>query len=216
MLILLAMKTRLNKINLLFVLTIMTNVVLSQRIKDVVDFDSNIYHVIRIGKTEWMTENLKTLHYSNGDSIIDEHLAVTNPNVLFSGKYYTWKVVNDTRNVCPSGWKVPADKDWFYMENILGGEEIAAIDMKSDVKGIWDDFDFEEFNASGFCAYPIGYVTEKGKLSNVGLHAYWWSSTEQNDKQSIGRAIGVSEDNVYKGFADKKDGLAIRCMRYVN
>jgi uncharacterized protein (TIGR02145 family) len=215
MLIFLAMKTLINKLNLFFVFSIMTNVVLSQRIKEVVDIDNNIYHIIKIGKSEWMTENLKTLHYNNGDLIKDEHLIIDNPNPLYSGKYYSWKVVNDSRNICPTGWYVPSDKDWFYMENKLGGEDIAAIDMKSDMKGIWDDFDFDDFNASGFNAYPIGYVTEKGKLSNVGIHAYWWSSTEQNEKQAIGRAIGVNEDNVYKGFATKEDGLAVRCFRYV-
>ena len=106
-------------------------------------------------------------------------------------------------------------KDWFYLENKLGGEDIAAIDMKSDKKGVWEDFDFFDLNASGFSAFPIGYVTEKGKLSNVGIHAYWWSSTEQNEKQAIGRAIGINEDNVYKGFASKEDGLTIRCIRYI-
>ena len=209
------MKSTILKLNLFFVFIIITNLVLSQRLKEVIDIDSNVYHVIRIGKTEWMTENLKTLHFSNGDTILDKHLSVNNPNGLFSGKYYTWSVVNDERNVCPTGWKVPSDQDWFYMENKLGGEDIAAIDLKSDLKGIWDDFDYSDFNASGFCAYPIGYVSENGKLSNVGIHAYWWSSTEQNEKQAIGRAIGVNEDNVYKGFADKKDGLAVRCFRYI-
>jgi uncharacterized protein (TIGR02145 family) len=210
------MKTNVNNVILFFAFSLITNVVLSQRLKEIVDIDSNIYHFIRIGKTEWMTENLKVLRYNNGDSIVDKQISVVNSNPLYTGRYYSWTVVTDSRNVCPTGWIVPSDKDWFYLENKLGGEDIAAIDMKSDKQGIWDDFDYAELNSSGFCAFPIGYVTEKGKLSNVGLHAYWWSSTEQNDKQAIGRAIGVNEDNVYKGYADKQDGLAVRCMRYVN
>ena len=209
------MKAVIYTLNLFFVVSLMTNVVLSQRIKEVKDIDGNNYSVIRIGKSEWMTENLRTIHFNNGDSILDEHLAISNPNPLYSGKYYSWIVVNDARNVCPTGWTVPTDKDWFYLENKLGGEDIAAIDMKSDKKGVWEDFDFFDLNASGFSAFPIGYVTEKGKLSNVGIHAYWWSSTEQNEKQAIGRAIGINEDNVYKGFASKEDGLTIRCFRYV-
>ena len=209
------MKAVIYTLNLFFVVSLMTNVVLSQRIKEVKDIDGNNYSVIRIGKSEWMTENLRTMHFNNGDSILDEHLAISNPNPLYSGKYYSWSVVNDARNVCPTGWTVPTDQDWFYLENKLGGEDIAAIDMKSDKKGVWEDFDFFDLNASGFSAFPIGYVTEKGKLSNVGIHAYGWSSTEQNEKQAIGRAIGINEDNVYKGFASKEDGLTIRCFRYV-
>ena len=209
------MKAVIYTLNLFFVVSLMTNVVLSQRIKEVKDIDGNNYSVIRIGKSEWMTENLRTMHFNNGDSILDEHLAISNPNPLYSGKYYSWIVVNDARNVCPTGWTVPTDPDWFYLENKLGGEDIAAIDMKSDKKGVWEDFDFFDLNASGFSAFPIGYVTEKGKLSNVGIHAYWWSSTEQNEKQAIGRAIGINEDNVYKGFASKEDGLTIRCIRYI-
>ena len=30
-------------------------------------------------------------------------------------------VVNDARNVCPAGWTVPSDQDWFYLENKLLG-----------------------------------------------------------------------------------------------
>jgi len=209
------MKTVIQTLNLFFVVSLMTNVVLSQRIKEVRDIDGNNYSVVRIGKSEWMSQNLRTLHFNNGDSIIDEHLKVNNANPLYSGKYYSWSVVNDKRNVCPTGWSVPSDQDWYYLENKLGGEDIAAIEMKSDIKGVWDDEDFFDLNASGFSAFPIGYVTEKGKLSNVGIHAYWWSSTQQNEKQAIGRAIGINEDNVYKGYASKEDGLTIRCFRYV-
>ncbi len=209
------MKTKITNVILFWSFCMITNIVLSQRSKEVMDIDSNIYPIVRIGKTEWMTENLRVLRYNNGDTIKDKQVNVVNPNPLYTGRYYSWFVVSDKRNVCPTGWSVPSDIDWYYLENKLGGEDIAAIDMKSDMQGIWDNFDYNDFNSSGFCAYPIGYVNEKGKLSNVGIHAYWWSSSAQNDKQGIGIAIGINEDNVYKGFAMKEDGLAVRCFRYV-
>ena len=80
------MKAVIYTLNLFFVVSLMTNVVLSQRIKEVKDIDGNNYSVIRIGKSEWMTENLRTMHFNNGDSILDEHLAISNPNPLYSGK----------------------------------------------------------------------------------------------------------------------------------
>ena len=90
------------------------------------DYDGNGYNTVKIGTQIWMAENLKTTHYLNGDAIPTKGGNVdgeTNPiyqwaydtdnaNVPTYGRLYTWWAVTDSRNICPSGWKVPSDADY--------------------------------------------------------------------------------------------------------
>ncbi|MDP6584607.1 MAG: FISUMP domain-containing protein, partial [Anaerolineales bacterium] len=85
-----------------------------------VDYDGNIYETVQIGDQLWMSENLKTTHYRNGDAIQYVQSESSEPNVwenLSTGAYgyynddpshlatygnlYNWYAVDDTRGVCP-------------------------------------------------------------------------------------------------------------------
>jgi hypothetical protein len=93
----------------------------------VTDFDGNIYKTITIGNQTWMAENLKVLHYRNGDTIPNITNATqwskringaycdydNNPSKGAPyGKLYNWLALVDTRNICPIGWHVPTDAEW--------------------------------------------------------------------------------------------------------
>ena len=93
----------------------------------VTDFDGNNYTTVIIGNQEWIGENLRASHYSNGEIIsnitnINQWSNLTtgawahyNNDIQFEnpyGKLYNWYAVVDTRNICPSGWHVPSDNDW--------------------------------------------------------------------------------------------------------
>ena len=100
------------------------------------DIDGNVYQTVSIGIQVWMTENLKTTKYRNGDLI-----GTTTPasldisgesmsryqwayngnesNVATYGRLYTWYAVTDSRNVCPKGWHVPSDADWTTLLDYL-------------------------------------------------------------------------------------------------
>ncbi|MCJ7802706.1 MAG: fibrobacter succinogenes major paralogous domain-containing protein, partial [Candidatus Marinimicrobia bacterium] len=95
----------------------------------VTDIDGNNYTGVTIGSQVWMVENLKTTRYRNGDLIGTTILATLNistentpkyqwayggneDNVATYGRLYTWYAVTDSRNICPTGWIVPADTDW--------------------------------------------------------------------------------------------------------
>jgi uncharacterized protein (TIGR02145 family) len=102
----------------------------------VTDGDGNIYGKVIIGTQVWLTENLKTTKYRNGDLIgtttpagLDIYDEVTpkyqwayagnEDNVATYGRLYTWYAITDTRNVCPTGWHVPSDAEWLTLENYL-------------------------------------------------------------------------------------------------
>jgi len=109
-------------------------------IGNLIDIDRNVYQTVIIGDQEWMTENLRVSKYNNGDAITtdlsDEDWYYTTEGTftiyhhyggIFDnteginsdkemttayGKLYNWYVVDDVREVCPKGWKVPNNDDW--------------------------------------------------------------------------------------------------------
>ncbi len=102
------------------------------------DIDGNIYGTTKIGTQIWMTENLKTTRYSNGDTIKTTPLPNADieaeimpqyqwayngdeKNAATYGRLYTWFVAADPRNVCPDGWHVPADAEWSELTDYLIG-----------------------------------------------------------------------------------------------
>jgi uncharacterized protein (TIGR02145 family) len=100
----------------------------------VTDYDGNIYNTVKISNQLWTQENLKVLHFRNGDAI---------PNVtdgtawsgLTTGAYCNYKndisyitiygrsynsyATIDNRNLCPAGWHVPTDSEWDALEASL-------------------------------------------------------------------------------------------------
>ena len=106
------------------------------------DYDGNYYNTIKIGNQIWMSENLKSTFFANGDAITDgtgigDISGESEPKYWFAynddlnnvstyGRLYTWYTIADTRNVCPDGWHIPNDSEWRMLTDYLGGEMIAG------------------------------------------------------------------------------------------
>jgi uncharacterized protein (TIGR02145 family) len=178
-------------------------VISQRRGAGVTDVDGNFYKTIRVKKTEWMADNLRTLHYSNGQ-VIESNSGIG---------FYTWLEITNDQGVCPIGWRVPSNKDWDELADYFGGGDVAAIDLKDNWDKSWMVSYQEATNYSGFSAHPHGYLNENGKLNNKGKYAYWWSSEAAEEETAWGREIGFNQDILYKGYASKKDGLSVRCVK---
>jgi len=100
----------------------------------VTDIDGNIYQNVQIGDQLWMAENLKVIHYKNGDEIPTGYsnsewanlstgaYAVYNDdpsNTDVYGNLYNWYAV-ETGNLAPEGWHVPTDDEIKELEMYLG------------------------------------------------------------------------------------------------
>ena len=93
----------------------------SQEIRDA---EGNTYTVIKIKDQLWFESNLNTTRYTNGDKIQiakkaskwvrQDSLPQCAQHRIKNHKktYYNWYVINDKRGVCPTGWKVPSQKDF--------------------------------------------------------------------------------------------------------
>lgn len=91
----------------------------------VTDIDGNVYKTVTIGTQCWMSENLKTTKYRNGNPIpnITDNgawAALTtgaycwynndeSNNKVTYGALYNYYAVNDSRSIAPVGWHIPTD-----------------------------------------------------------------------------------------------------------
>ncbi len=191
----------------------------SQQIKDI---DGNTYKTIKIKDQLWFESNLKTTRYTNGDKIQKTKKAskwvnydtlpqcmqhkLKNDNSI----YYNWYVINDKRGVCPSGWKVPSQKDFNELISALGGTEKAGMKMKNLIA--WGDTTkYNETNL--FNAIPTGFVEITGKLNQENVRACWWTKDEQHVATAYSYSIGNMGTHIIRDKFYKKQGNTVRCMK---
>ena len=212
----------------------------------VTDVDGNVYATVIIGNQEWMAENLRTTSYANGDSLrnttnSDEwHLGIfdwdlfenTFPGawvhygngVQFEipyGKIYNATAVIDSRNVCPTGWRVPSNSDWTELVDYLGGEDVAGGKMKNTGTGtgLWNQPNADASNTSGFSGLPGGYrwycpsnIFSCGQFYGKGMFGFWWSSTGVNTENNQPLSLDFNSGSVSRSRG-QATGMCIRCIK---
>ena len=204
----------------------------------VTDTEGNIYNTVTIGSQVWMAENLKTTKYNDGTAIPNKadgtewsslstgaygDYSDTPANSTTFGRLYNWYVVdnnastklasNGGKNVCPTGWHVPADAEWTILTDYLGGEEVAGGKLKETGLTHWASPNTGDANEYGFTALPGGYRYYDGAYGFIGYNGYWWSSTEYSSDYAWFRYISYSNANSYSSFSFKRSGFSVRCLR---
>jgi uncharacterized protein (TIGR02145 family) len=188
------------------------------------DGDNNNYPVVEIGPQTWMAINLKTTKYLNGDLI-----GTTTPDTLdisgeetpsyqwaydgeesnssVYGRLYTWFSVIDSRNICPTGWRVPNDVEWSALDDYLGGALYKIIETGS---AHWKGPNLEATNETGFTYLPGGYRSIVGEFNGIGYGGRWWSSSETPDHKL---GIFYPFSHFFPPLAYKESGFSVRCLR---
>ncbi len=195
------------------------------------DNDTNYYTAsVAIGTQIWMTKNLKTRRYRNGDKIktttpatLDMSDEVTPKyqwafnadeiNVDTYGRLYTWYAITDPRGVCPLGWHVPTDEDWSILISYLEGKLNKGGSLKEAGTTHWAPPNTGATNATDFSALPGGYRFYYGRFSDIGFSGFWWSSSESSESNAYGRGIVNNNSQVPRLNFSKRDGLSVRCIK---
>lgn len=146
---------------------------------DVTDVDGNSYKTVQIGEQDWMKENLKVTHYSDGTAIPliigDDNwdaLASTSKACCcynddaetYKEKYgvlYSWaaamngaasstSIPSNVQGVCPAGWHLPSDKEWDKLMHFLVDSDLGYEGSGEDIgKSMAADWDWANHSVSG-------------------------------------------------------------------
>ena len=183
---------------------------------------------VTIGNQIWMNKNLNVSRYRNGDIIAEvtdqsqwESLSTgawcyyenNSANGPVYGKLYNWYAVNDPRGLAPQGWHLPSDAEWTTLTNSLGGLNFAGGKMKLSGIQYWQSPNTNATNSSGFMGLPGGDRASSGTFYNIGLNAYWWSSSEFSPSYAWYRVLYYNDGAVVRINFFKKSGLSVRCVK---
>ncbi len=204
----------------------------------VTDVDGNTYGVVQIGEQFWTTENLKTIHYSNGEAIElvedndtwanlgDNDKAYSfydNNEIENYGALYTWTAAtngessdanpSNVQGICPDGWHIPSELEWKELADYLGGIEVAGKKLRGG-----SDWSLPNSGAPDevmFTALPTGYRQPDGVFRDITESVNWWTTTEDNEEKIVLSWIpsGNTDNlNIWNG-EPKKSGNSIRCIK---
>ena len=200
-------------------------------------YDGRTYDLVEIGGQCWFADNLATDQYRNGDLIptgldyttwpytTEGAYAIYNndpANDITYGKLYNWYTTVDTRGLCPTGWHVPTDCEWMFLEGSLGMSvaDQESIGFRGTTEGgalkittIWNLPNSGATNSSGFTALPGGYRDFSGNYYHLGHGCNWWSTINFGSDNAWSRNMDTVSSNVSRNNYKKQDGFSVRCLR---
>jgi uncharacterized protein (TIGR02145 family) len=199
------------------------------------DGSGNNYNSVQIGDQTWLSKNLITTKYQNGQSIplVTDSKAWTNSNFgaycnfnndinigNIYGHLYNFYSVVDSRNICPLGWHVPSKTEWETLLNYLGGSGPAGNKLKEKGNLYWIQENATGDNSSGFSARAGAWRSQDGGFY-YGVRAggaLFWSSTKEDIKYpwvfgiQIFDATGAAKI-VKDAYFEQAAGTSIRCLK---
>ena len=203
--------------------------------------DGQMYKIVKIGSYMWMAENL---NYSYNEESAKSYCYDDDPeNCKKYGRLYTWAAAMDSaakfsegcrdcgfnaageakvlalsttvRGVCPEGWFMPSNLDWFALADETGiSRDLMGRAMKS--KEGWDS-NGNGIDYLGMSVLPAGYRDGDGKYVSKGEEALLWSTANYSGTQAL-RTRLRSSSTLMEGWSqsdvfDKSSALSVRCFK---
>ncbi len=203
------------------------------------------YNLVDINGFCWFKENLRTTKFTNG-ALIQE---VNYPSQFVSldqpayydlaevnegyGYLYNQYVIRDIRNVCPNGWHVSTDNDWFNLEHTIGMSPDDIYDFEENstrglflarsIKSTENDMpSWDGDNNTGLSLVPSGQIFS-GMYSQIDNdldrphQCMIWTSDDYFDISGhfICRMIysNSGSDVILRKSKDENTAMAVRCVK---
>ena len=194
----------------------------------VIDIDGNTYQSVIIGEQEWMSENLRTTKYSDGNVIPNVtgntewynlstgawcHYFNNSQHDTIYGKLYNWYAV-ETEKLCPIGWHVPTDAEWTLLTDYLTANGHTEVEGKAlKATSGWNN-DGNGKDAFEWLGLPGGARDNYGVFYSIGYGGNWWSSSLENISNGAWSLyLAHNSDEVHRFGNYKVYGYSVRCLR---
>jgi len=138
------------------------------------------------------------------------------------GLLYQWRAAMNNsateraQGVCATGWHIPSDCEWMYLENSLG--MTTADQQVSGATRTSGDVDYDLSSAvpsgtnnSGFSGLTAGAAGADGAYYCRTSCAYYWSSSKTGSNR-YRRAYNTVSRGVFRD-TDVNVGLSVRCLK---
>lgn len=198
----------------------------------VTDIDGNTYDAIKYGNTLWMTQNLRTTKYANGQKIPkgeNRNSQWTSTSGAYAnvdndpqktpelGLLYSWYAVDNKNGLCPQGWRVPTTDDWNDLLELAGGRKAASPKLKAS-SGWRDHEGIAQTNGTNemlFDARPAGWREmhdDKSGFWQVAGEARFW--TRENKTATAANTVILNVGPAMQLSPWKKEfGFSVRCVK---
>ncbi len=121
-----------------------------------------------------------------------------------------------TQGVCPTGWHIPSDCEWMYLENSLGMDvaQQANIGVRSsgEVGSKLSSETLNGNNSAGFSGLLLGSRFLFGSFA-TGSWTRIWSSTETDSDSAVRRDLEENHGGVRRTIESKTGGHSVRCIK---
>ena len=189
---------------------------------------------VTIGTQAWMTENLNTTRFRNGDPIpvcknFSEWERLSEAGMPACAAYdfdranrkkygllYNWYAVSDPRGLAPEGYRIPELEDFLELLFLAGGSD--PYDSEGAARALGPGGD------SGFNARFGGWGCREadprfgiGVFAEIGQNAAFWTSTENGTSAAwnmeIGSTLRSDTEGAYlDGSSSKHLLFSVRCI----
>ena len=192
-------------------------------------YSSQTYAVVMIGEQCWMAENLNVGDYATSTDTGSTHSDVSDnsqiekycynndtANCDTDGGLYDWNemmgyvTTEGAQGICPAGWHIPTDAEWYRLENGLATESCSA--SRSGWECAPAGVNLKENGNTGFEALLAGSRNSHGSFYVRGSYAHFWSSSE-SDNNARGRRLYSGSFAVIRISYGKVDGFSVRCLK---
>lgn len=191
--------------------------------------DLKWYNTTVIGTQCWMTENLNYGNYIQSsidlsDNGVPEKYCYNNDSVNCEslGGMYRWQELmeysstEEAQGLCPVGWHVPSDQEWFVLENYVdsGITNFAMTGFRGTVAGTRIKMGGIVGLNLPFSGIYAGNNNFYGVNNWDGDYGNYASSTEHpvDNNNAWIRIVHENESGVYRNFKTKFYAVSVRCL----